>query len=173
VIRAIALEGVWRTGRVSERHIGVRPEQIEGVSRQAGRLMLRLPVKDMQRHVMAGAPIGELGAGGSINMDLPIHHREGFEIVFPVERHPRQPVAALRNSRAGLSQPIRDRGAITPAPITIVLIIIICISSGQNGYVMRPSGHYQRTSGRKPSGSAKVENMASTVRDALLTRVRS
>ena len=171
MIRAIALEGVWRTGRVSERHIGVRPEQIEGVSRQAGRLMLRLPVKDMQRHVMAGAPIGELGAGGSINMDLPIHCREGFEIVFPVERHPRQPVAALRNSRAGLSQPIRDRGAITPAPITIVLII--CISSGQNGNVMRPSGHYQRTSGRKPSGSAKVENMASTVRDALLTRVRS
>jgi hypothetical protein len=65
VIRAIALEGVWRTGRVSERDIGVRAEQIEGVPRQARRLVLRLPVKDMQRHVMAGAPISELGADGA------------------------------------------------------------------------------------------------------------
>ena len=95
VINAVALENVRRTGRISERHIRVRPEQIERVARQAGRFVLRSPVKDMQRHVMADAPIGELGAGGTIDLHLPGHRREGFEIVLPLDRHPRQVVAAM------------------------------------------------------------------------------
>ena len=99
MIGAIALEGVWRTGRISERHIGVRPEQIEGITRQAGRLVLRLPVKDMQRHVVAGAPIGELGASGTIDMDLPGHRGERFDIVLSVDRYARQPVAAPGHDR--------------------------------------------------------------------------
>ena len=52
----VALEGVWRRGRVGERHIGVRPEQIEGITRQPGCLVLRSPVEDVQRHAAAGAP---------------------------------------------------------------------------------------------------------------------
>jgi hypothetical protein len=40
VIGAIAIEGFRRTKRVGERDIGVWPEQIDGVARQAGRLVL-------------------------------------------------------------------------------------------------------------------------------------
>ena len=57
--------------------------------------MLWSPAKDMQWHVVAGAPIGEFGAGGTIDVDLPVHRSEGFEIVLPVDRYPRQPVAAM------------------------------------------------------------------------------
>src|SRR5690242_13247722 len=49
----------------------------------------------MQRHVVAGAPIGELGAGGTIDVDLPGYRREGFEVVVPIDGYPRQSVAAM------------------------------------------------------------------------------
>jgi len=61
VISAIAVKGVRRTGRVGERHIGVRSEQIDGVPCQAGRLVLRSPVEDMQPYVVIGAPTRQLG----------------------------------------------------------------------------------------------------------------
>jgi len=66
MVSAIALNGVWRTDRIGERDIGVRPEQIGGVSRQAGRLVLRSPVKVMQRHVVAGPNIKMRGSAYQI-----------------------------------------------------------------------------------------------------------
>src|SRR5271156_2791462 len=39
-------------------------------------------------------PTPELGAGRSIDMDLPSHRRERFEIILSIDRHPRQPIAA-------------------------------------------------------------------------------
>src|SRR4029077_11198265 len=56
VIGAIAIEGFRRTGRFGERHIGVWPEQVDRIARQAGRLVLGSPVKNMQRHCVTGAP---------------------------------------------------------------------------------------------------------------------
>ena len=95
MLGAIAFEGSRRTRWVGERHIAVRSKQIDCVTRQTGRLVLRSPVKDVQRYVVTGAPGRQLGAGQAIDVDLPGHRREGFEIVLPIVRHPRQPVAAV------------------------------------------------------------------------------
>ena len=70
MIGAIAVEGSRCAGRVGERYIGVRSEQICGVPGQARRVVFRSPVKDMQRHVVTGAPSHQFGAGRAIDMDL-------------------------------------------------------------------------------------------------------
>jgi hypothetical protein len=64
VIGAIAIKGIRRTRSVGERHIGVWPQQIDGVARQAG----RLPAENMQRHVVTGAPSRQFGAGRAIDI---------------------------------------------------------------------------------------------------------
>ena len=84
MLGTIAFEGSRRTGWVGERHITVRSEQIDCVARQTGRLVLQSPVKDVQRNVVTGAPGRQLGAGQAVDMDLPGHRREGFEIVLPM-----------------------------------------------------------------------------------------
>ena len=106
MISEIAVKGSGCAGRVGERELGVRSEQVDGVTRQAGRLVLRSPVKDMQRHVVTGAPSRQFGAGRAINVDLPGHRRERFKIVVSIDRHPRQPVAAMdMTGRASAQRP--------------------------------------------------------------------
>src|ERR1700758_5504260 len=100
VIGAIAIEGFRRTRRVGERDIGVWPEQIDGVARQAGRLVLGSPAKNMQRHLVTGAPSRQLGSGGAIDMHLPVHRCQRFEIVLSIDQNPRQPVAAVNMTRS-------------------------------------------------------------------------
>ena len=95
MIGAIAVEGSRCAGRVGERYIGVRSEQIRGVPGQARRVVFRSPVKDMQRHVVTGAPSHQFGAGRAIDMDLPGYRREGFEIILSIDWHPWEPVAAM------------------------------------------------------------------------------
>ena len=70
VVGAIAVEGSRCAGRVGERYIGVRSEQIRGGPGQARRVVFRSPVKDMQRHVVTSAPSHQFGAGRAIDMDL-------------------------------------------------------------------------------------------------------
>jgi hypothetical protein len=95
VIGALAVEGSRCAGRVGERYIGVRSEQICGVPGQARRVVFRSPVKDMQRHVVTGAPSHQFGAGRAIDMDLPGYRREGYEIILSIDWHPWEPVAAM------------------------------------------------------------------------------
>src|SRR5258706_3425787 len=66
VIGAIAIESCRRTRRFGDRHIGVWPEQVDRVARQAGRLVLGSPVKNIQRHSVTGAPSRQLARGGAL-----------------------------------------------------------------------------------------------------------
>src|SRR5438552_13829152 len=100
VIGAITIKGIRPTRNVGERHIGVWPQQIDGVARQAGRLVLGSPAKNMQRHLVTGAPSRQLGSGGAIDMHLPVHRCQWFEIVLSIDRNPRQPVAAVNMTRS-------------------------------------------------------------------------
>src|ERR1700756_1176822 len=95
VIGAIAIKGIRRTRSVGERHIGVWPQQIDGVARQTGRLVLVSPANNMQRHVVTGAPTRQFGAGRAIDMNLPGHRREAFKIILATDRYPWQPVTAM------------------------------------------------------------------------------
>jgi hypothetical protein len=95
MIGAVMVEGIRSAGRIGERHIGVRSEQVDGISRQAGRLVFPPPVEYVQRHTVAVAPVRQFGPRRTIDMDLPGHRREGLEIVLSVYRDPRQPVPAV------------------------------------------------------------------------------
>jgi hypothetical protein len=51
-------------------------------------------------------------------MDLSDHRREGFKVVEPIDRHPRQPVAAMdMTGRASVQRPLERRFA-TNSPQT-------------------------------------------------------
>src|SRR6266436_3938615 len=92
---AIAVDNARRARGAGKRHIGVRSEQVQSIAGQPDRLIFRSPVEDVQRNIVVGAPSSELGAGRSIDVDLPGHSREGCEVVPSIDRHPGQSIAAM------------------------------------------------------------------------------
>jgi hypothetical protein len=94
-LAGIALQDIGRAGRISQRDIGVRSQQIEAVAGKSRRLVLRPPAKFMQRNVLSGAPCRELGGSGSIDVNLPVYVGQGRIIILTVARRPRQPIAAM------------------------------------------------------------------------------
>jgi len=67
----IAIDHLRRAGSVGDRHIGIGPQEIKRVPREARRLVLRRPVEYLQIDMVIGAPSRELGLRSAIGMDLP------------------------------------------------------------------------------------------------------
>src|SRR5690349_8760127 len=86
----IAVQGIRGAGWFGERHIGIGPQQIERVARQAYALVPGLPDERVQRQILARAPRDERIARLAIDMDLPVHVTERREIVGAVDGRPGQ-----------------------------------------------------------------------------------
>src|SRR5207248_3046927 len=65
----IAFDGIGRAGGVGEGDIGIGPQEIERVAREARCLMLRPPGKLMQFDVTVCAQFGEFGPRLAVDMD--------------------------------------------------------------------------------------------------------
>src|SRR5215467_16143617 len=100
----IFLERIGHTVLVSQRDIGVGPQQVECVARKAGSLVVGSPGKDVHGYALLFAPCSETGAGGAIDMDLPTDCGERGEIIGAVGLNPGQPIAALHASGGAAAQ---------------------------------------------------------------------
>src|SRR5262249_20987168 len=100
----IAPQRIDRAGTLGEGAIGIRPDQIERVLREAGLPVLRPPGEYMERQAVLLAPGLQFGTRGTIDMDLPSHCLQGLVIVDIAGDDPRQPITAVDGASAPLAQ---------------------------------------------------------------------
>src|SRR5258708_24566298 len=76
----IALHGIGGARLVGEGDIGIRPQQIERVSGEAGLAVPQSPFENMQRHGLLAAPCRQVRRPGALDMELPgqRHPRTGM-----------------------------------------------------------------------------------------------
>src|SRR6516225_889205 len=100
----IAPQRIHRAGTLGEGDIGVRPDQIERVLREARLGVFRPPREYVKRQAALLAPALQFGARGAIDMDLPNHCLQGLIIVDIAGDGPRQPIAAVNGASPPLVQ---------------------------------------------------------------------
>jgi hypothetical protein len=91
----VALQHIDRARTVGEGNIGIRPEQIECVLREASLPIFRSPCENMQRKIVFPAPRRQFRAGGAIEMDLLGHSHQRVVVIDAVKHDPGQPIAAV------------------------------------------------------------------------------
>src|SRR5215469_2861896 len=100
----IAPQRIHRAGTLGEGDIGVRPDQIERVLREARLGVFRPPREYVKRQAALLAPPLQFGARATIDMDLPNHCLQGLVIVDIAGDDPRQPIAAVNGASPSLVQ---------------------------------------------------------------------
>src|SRR5262249_24154668 len=100
----IAPQRIDRAGTLGEGDIGIRPDQIERVLREAGLPIFRPPLECMERQAALLAPGLQFGTRGTIDMDLPSHCLQGLVIVDIAGDDTRQPITAVDGASPSLVQ---------------------------------------------------------------------
>src|SRR5262249_4549342 len=100
----IAPQRIDRAGTLGEGDIGIRPNQIERVWREAGLPVLGPPGEYRERQAVLLAPGLQFGTRGTIDRALPSHCLQGLVIVDIAGDDPRQPITAVNGASAPLAQ---------------------------------------------------------------------
>src|SRR5262245_13704658 len=100
----IAPQRINRAGTLGEGDIGIRPDQIERVLREARPPVFRPPREYIKRQAALLAPGLQFGTRGAIDVDLPNHRLQGLIIVDIAGDDPRQPITAVNGASPSLAQ---------------------------------------------------------------------
>src|SRR6516225_1553384 len=103
-LREITPQRIDRAGTLGKGDIGIRPNQIERVLREARLGVFRPPREYIKRQAALLAPALQFGARATIDMDLPNHCLQGLIIVDIAGDDPRQPIAAMNGASPSLVQ---------------------------------------------------------------------
>src|SRR5246127_2853027 len=95
MIGKIPIECGRSAARSRQRHIAVRPDEIQSIPGKAGGMVLLVARKDVQRHIVRLATGHELVVGCAVDVNLPFYACERLEIIDPVTRDPGQAISTM------------------------------------------------------------------------------
>src|SRR5262249_59172776 len=99
-----APQRIDRAEWLGEGDIGIQPDQIDRVLREARLPVFRPPREYIKRQATLLAPPPQFGAGGAMDVDLPNHCLQRLIIVGVAGDDPRQPIAAVNGASPSLIQ---------------------------------------------------------------------